>query len=174
MTDDTQAQAPQTPPQAPVEQAPVQAPQEGEAQHVPAEQVTPSPATLPREDDQATLDARQERNDSTTEETPVAQQTAQGPVRDATTSDGESIRVAVPPIQVDGRNRRHGDDGLEGGFVRIATGENAGRVGAFLRVLEHDLDGYPKKILVRTRDEFDQLLEVLYKDVVATNYHGGR
>jgi hypothetical protein len=98
--------------------------------------------------------------------------------RDTKAVIAEKLVAAAPsaqPVQVDGRNRKAGDDGLEGHFVNVVAGEHAGRVGAFIKVLEREADGFPKQILVRTRDEFNQLLSVAYADVKhAGDYHGGR
>lgn len=79
------------------------------------------------------------------------------------------------PVHVDGTNRRLGTDALEGGWVRFLKGDYKGKVASFEQVLDRETDGYPKEILVRTRDEFDQLLTVAYKDVeAALDFHGGR
>ena len=91
----------------------------------------------------------------------------------------EKIVAAQPavsqPVQVDGRNRKAADAGMEGHFVKVVDGEHAGRVGAFVSVGEREADGYPKSILVRTRDEFNELLSVAYAHVRhAGDYHGGR
>jgi hypothetical protein len=78
------------------------------------------------------------------------------------------------PVRVDGRNRRNANDGLEGHFVDVVDGEHKGRFGAFTEVAEREKDGYPKTILVRTRDEFNELLTVAYEHVRHSQSHGGR
>lgn len=86
-----------------------------------------------------------------------------------------AAQPVVQPVQVDGRNRKSDEDGLEGHFVNVVDGEHKGRLGAFVSVVEREADGYPKQILVRTRDEYNQLLSVAYKHVRhAGDYHGGR
>lgn len=78
------------------------------------------------------------------------------------------------PIKVDGRTRRSDDDGLEGGFVDVVDGEHEGRFGSFFRVLQHAADGYPKLILVKTRDAENELLSVAYAHVRPSKRGGGR
>ena len=78
------------------------------------------------------------------------------------------------PIKVDGRSRRSDDDALEGGPVDIVDGEHAGKYGAFVRVLQHAADGYPKQILVRTRDAENELLSIAYDHVRPSKRTGGR
>lgn len=82
---------------------------------------------------------------------------------------------AVQPVNTDGTNRRSDDDALVGHFVDVVAGEHKGRFGAFERVLKHDVEtGYPAQALIRTRDEFNQLLAVAYKDLRPSSSHGGR
>lgn len=79
------------------------------------------------------------------------------------------------PVRVDGTNRLHGDDALEGHFVKVIDGEHAGRVGSFEKVLEHDPStGQPTNILVRTRDADSLLLSLPYEHVEHTDFKGGR
>lgn len=76
--------------------------------------------------------------------------------------------------EVDRLGRRSGDDALEGQFVRLVSGEHQGRVGAYVETTERDKDGFPSQILVRSRDEHNELLNVAYSDAKATSYKGGR
>jgi hypothetical protein len=82
---------------------------------------------------------------------------------------------ADPRIVVDGTNRKHFDDGLNGHFVKVLAGEHKGRVGAFIQTLSYADDGYPEEILVRSRDADNILFGVPYEDVEsAGDYRGGR
>ena len=84
-------------------------------------------------------------------------------------------KAPAQPVSVDGRNRKHGDDGLEGHFVRVLKGDHKGRVASFDRVLTREPDGYPGLILCRSRDADNVLFAVPYNDVEsAGDYHGGR
>lgn len=121
-----------------------------------AEDVQTAPSTLPRSDDDAAVEGRKDASD---EDLGL---TGQGP------------KTSTIVREYDGTNRRNGDDGLLGCFVKVARGDHAGRVGVYQETLEHDRSGLPKLILVRTRDEFNELLTVLHKDVVSTSYAGGR
>lgn len=96
------------------------------------------------------------------------------PVKTEAAPSTKAVGLVAQPIHVDGRNRRNADDGLEGGFVKIINGEHEGRVGAYVQTLEHAADGWPEKILVRSRDEHNEPLVVAYSDVAATDYKGGR
>jgi hypothetical protein len=63
---------------------------------------------------------------------------------------------------------------IEGGWVDVVDGEHKGRRGAWRLTTERE-DGEPKTILVRTRDELNELIEVAVKDVRhAAGYAGGR
>lgn len=77
---------------------------------------------------------------------------------------------------VDGRDRRNDDDALVGQFVDVVDGPHEGRRGAFMHVTSHDkTTGYPREIVVRSRDKFHEYLSVLYKHVrPAKDYVGGR
>lgn len=81
---------------------------------------------------------------------------------------------AAAKEELDALGRRDATDPLEGSFVEIKSGEHEGRVGAFLRTVERDVKGFPKRILVRSRDEHNELLDVAYDDAKATDYNGGR
>lgn len=78
------------------------------------------------------------------------------------------------PVRVDNRSRRDDNDALEGHFVKIIDGEHAGRVGTFDQVVDREDDGYPKTILVISRDEKNEILQVPYEDARPTSYKGGR
>lgn len=92
-----------------------------------------------------------------------------------TTEAAPSGPVAVQPIITDGRNRRSDDDANVHGFVDVVAGEHKGRFGAIVQVLEHDAKtGYPARVLLRTRDEFNELLALAYSDVRNSLSHGGR
>jgi hypothetical protein len=86
------------------------------------------------------------------------------------TSDQPAVQFVTP----DGRNRRTDDDAKVGGFVDVVDGEHKGRFGAFERILEHGKDGWPSKALVRTRDEFNELLVVPYEHLRDSVSKGGR
>lgn len=86
----------------------------------------------------------------------------------------DGVRVPVQPVKVDGRNRRDGEDALEGHFCKVVKGEHEGRVGVFDSVLNYAKDGYPERILFVTRDDKAEALPVDYADVRATSYRGGR
>lgn len=88
----------------------------------------------------------------------------------------QTVQVkTVAPVQVDGRNRRSDEDALVGHFVDVVDGDHAGRRGAFERVLKYGEDGWPTQALVRSRDEFNELLTVAYKHLrPAHPYSGGR
>lgn len=82
--------------------------------------------------------------------------------------------TTVQPVHVDQRTRRSDDDALEGHFVDIIDGDDKGRRGTFDRVTEYGTDGYPKRILVITRDERNEPLDVPYEYARPTTYLGGR
>lgn len=82
--------------------------------------------------------------------------------------------LPAQPVKVDGRNRRSDDDALEGYFVDVVSGYRQGSFGSFERVLKYGKDGYPTQILVRTRDEDNELISVAYRDVRPAKRGGGR
>lgn len=82
--------------------------------------------------------------------------------------------TTIQPVQVDGRNKRSDDDAILHSFVNVVDGDHQGRMGAFERVLEYGEDGWPKRALVRTRDEFNELLSVAYDHLRPAGTHGGR
>ena len=56
------------------------------------------------------------------------------------------------PVRVDQLSRRSDADAIEGSFVRVLSGKHAGQIASFLKTLEHEADGYPKRILLRFKD----------------------
>lgn len=82
---------------------------------------------------------------------------------------------AATPVVVDNHTARSDDDAHFGSFVDVVDGEHKGRVGAYFHTVDHDpKTGYPLHILVRTRDEFNHLIEVAYKHVRPSKFTGGR
>lgn len=88
----------------------------------------------------------------------------------------EPVAPAEPPkpVQVTNINRRSGDDALFGSFVDVVAGEHEGRRGHYFQDVSHGEDGYPDRVLVRTRDADNLTLEVGYDEVRPTDYLGGR
>jgi hypothetical protein len=89
----------------------------------------------------------------------------------------ELAQTAVPPVKVDGRNRRSDDDALEGGFARVesADSKHDGTIGVFESVVSYGDDGYPEEVLFRTRDSASQLVSIPYDQLRPTpEYRGGR
>ena len=83
--------------------------------------------------------------------------------------------AVATPVKVDGTNRRDDEDALEGLFCEIVSGEFAGRWGVFDHVLEYDAaTGYPKQIVVITRDAHNESLSVAYSDCRPSLRTGGR
>jgi hypothetical protein len=81
-----------------------------------------------------------------------------------------------PPLAVNNANRA--DLGgikaaLTGKFCRAVSGEHAGRYGVYLQTSSVTKDGSPDDVIVRTRDEHDELLVVKYADLVHAEA-GGR
>lgn len=109
----------------------------------------------------------------TPDPTPVAVEAPQEPAP-------QPVQPVAPvqPIRVDGTNRRSDEDGLEGGFVEIVSGDYVGVVGSFLSVVKYDTTtGYPETILVRARDHAGDhdLVSVAYADCrPVLGYQGGR
>lgn len=77
-------------------------------------------------------------------------------------------------VVVNNFTRRSGDDALFGHFVDIVAGEHKGRRGHYFADVSHGHDGYPSRVLVRSRDEHNEILEAAYADVRPTEYTGGR
>ena len=86
------------------------------------------------------------------------------------------VAEATPVVPHSTTDLRGDEDTLVGEFVKVVDGPHKGRLAAFTEVVDHDLKtGYPHNILVRTRDEFNQLLQVLYEHVRPfRTYKGGR
>jgi hypothetical protein len=61
--------------------------------------------------------------------------------------------------------RRDDDDVLTNSFAMIVSGEHAGRYVVVGSTSERGKDGWPTKVLVRTRDARDELLVVAYEDL---------
>ena len=80
----------------------------------------------------------------------------------------------VEPVQVNHFNRRSGDDALHGSFVDVVSGEHKDRRGHYFHDVSHGEDGYPDRVLIRTRDADNLILEVGYSDIRPTPYLGGR
>ena len=78
-------------------------------------------------------------------------------------------------VQVNQYNRRHGDEPLFGSWVDVVAGEHAGRRGHYHHDVSHAADGYPERVLVRSRDADNLDLEVNYSDIrPANDFRGGR
>ena len=81
------------------------------------------------------------------------------PEQEPTAVVEESVSEPAPeaapshaPVRVDQFTRRSDADAIEGSFVRVLSGPHAGQIASFLKALEHDVDGYPKRILLRFKD----------------------
>lgn len=59
-----------------------------------------------------------------------------------------------------------GEAAREGAFADVVAGEHAGRYGVYVDTLNREDDGSPKTILLRTRDDNDELLTLPYGDCV--------
>lgn len=81
---------------------------------------------------------------------------------------------AAPTVKVDSKTRRSGDDALLGSFVKVVAGPYRFRSGHYYEDVSHGPDGYPDRVLVRTRDSDNLRIEVDYKDLRPTVYLGGR
>jgi hypothetical protein len=86
------------------------------------------------------------------------------------------VVVVNPNAEVNNFNARSGDDAYLGAFVDVVSGEHQGAYGHYVQTVEWDLagDGYPTKILVRTRDADQNLLAVNYADARNSTRAGGR
>jgi hypothetical protein len=84
--------------------------------------------------------------------------------------------VINPNAEVNNFNARSDDDAYLGAFVDVVGGEHQGVYGHYLQTIEWDLagDGYPTKILVRSRDANSELLVVDYADARNSARMGGR
>jgi hypothetical protein len=117
--------------------------------------------------------------DETQPEAPEATQTIETPQKAAEAAVVVPVEVAaaavpVDPVVVNQFTRRSGDDALPGSWVDIIAGEHEGRRGAYVGDVSHGQDGYPDRVLVRTRDADNLLIEVGYGEVRPSSYTGGR
>jgi hypothetical protein len=70
------------------------------------------------------------------------------------------------PVHVDSTTARSDKDALVGQFARVESGKHQGRYGVFDTVAEYDKkDGYPKTVILVTRDEHAERLVVNYSDL---------
>lgn len=89
--------------------------------------------------------------------------------------DAPVVSASVQPVVVDNYTKRNDDDALNGSWVDVISGPLAGRFGAYVDTVHHDdSTGYPSVILIRSRDERNELLEVAYSDVRPSERTGGR
>jgi len=109
----------------------------------------------------------------TTEETPV-DPTPATPSTSSESSESTSGETPAAPVVVTNLTARDDNDARLNTFVDVVDGEHKGRVGAYVETVEHDLKGYPLYVLVRTRDEFNHLIQVAYKHVRPSRFTGGR
>lgn len=80
----------------------------------------------------------------------------------------------VKPVVVNQYTRRSDNDALLGSWVDVVSGEHAGRRGAYVDDDTHGEDGYPERVIVRTRDAENELIVVNYSDIRPSAYTGGR
>ena len=88
--------------------------------------------------------------------------------------EAREARTVHPPVTVDNRTRRSDEDALLGSWVDVVSGQHAGRFGSYRETLTSGDDGYPSRILIRTRDAANELLEVDYSAVRPSERTGGR
>lgn len=70
------------------------------------------------------------------------------------------------PVHVDSTTARSDNDALAGHFAKVVSGKHQGRYGVFDTVAEYnDQDGYPKRVILVTRDEHAERLVVNYSDL---------
>jgi hypothetical protein len=80
----------------------------------------------------------------------------------------------VQPVHVDATTARSDDDALVGQFAKVVSGKHQGRYGVFDTVAEFDKqDGYPKTVILVTRDEHAERIVVNYSDL-RPSLAGGR
>lgn len=118
-------------------------------------------------------------SDHTKDELKTAAEVAGVDVRSRDTKADLAEKVAAAQrgdgfVTVTNRTRRSGADALFGHFVDIVAGEHEGRRGHYFADVSHGSDGYPDRVLVRSRDERNEILEADYADVRPTSYTGGR
>ena len=68
------------------------------------------------------------------------------------------------PVHVDSTTARSDEDARVGQFAKVVSGKHQGRYGVFDHVSEYKTNGYPKKIVIFTRDEHNEPIVVDYKD----------
>jgi len=78
----------------------------------------------------------------------------------------------VVPIHVDDNTRRSDLDVRNGHFCRVTKGEHEGRYGVFTAVSELEKDGWPKRVIITTRDAEKVNLVVDY-DAIEPAESGG-
>ena len=80
-----------------------------------------------------------------------------------------AVRSKAPAsnaVHVDSTTARSDADVPVGTFAKVTKGKHQGRYGVVDTVVgELDKDGYPKKVLLRTRDSEAERLEVNYADL---------
>lgn len=144
------------------------------------EQTTPEPAPAP---EQTVPDATQTPEQLTQDfkkdelQTAAAVQGVDVPSSATKADIAQAIVEQAPPAQavvVDNHTARSDDDALHGGWVDVVSGEHAGRFAAYVSTVSNDSTGYPERIIVRTRDADNLLLEVNYSDVRPSVSNGGR
>lgn len=74
---------------------------------------------------------------------------------------------------VDNKSRRGDHDALEGSHVKVLEGEHAGQIGAYVKTLLRDEDGWPTLIQVRFEDTTYKaaLASEPYHNVVTVRQH---
>jgi hypothetical protein len=83
----------------------------------------------------------------------------------STPDAGTLPRVVLVSEAGDVVRGRSDDDALTNQFARVVAGDNVGRYGVFTKTLSIGEDGYPDKVLLHTRDDRDEDLEVDYADL---------
>lgn len=76
--------------------------------------------------------------------------------------------VPVPPVPSaieDYPAPRDDNDARVGKFARVVSGPFDGKYGVYVRALTFGADGYPDLVLLRTRDERGDMLQVSYADL---------
>lgn len=77
----------------------------------------------------------------------------------------KKARTLEPGQVVDNKTVRSDEDVMLGHFCTITAGEHAGTYAVFESVSTTDEDGYPFKVVVVTRDDNHQRLEVMYSSL---------
>ena len=84
--------------------------------------------------------------------------------RKNTATDIPESRTYTQGIQVDQATARDDSDAYYGHFVSVTGGEHQGAYGTYEANAEVGDDGYPKKIIVRRRDDASNVITVNYSD----------